>query len=84
MVACLTTPEPVTMNQGTSIDTVSMGLASAPGISSVSSSQIVQDDTTGSVYLDTITTSIGRVVLSGPGPDASLLVPIIKDVTEQE
>ena len=84
VVACLTTPEPVTVNRGTSIEAVSMGLASAPGMSSMSASRIVQDNATGSVYLDTITTSIGRVVLSRPGLDASSLGPTIKDVTGQE
>ena len=61
-----------------------VGLVSVPGISSVSSSTIVQDDTTGSVNLDTVTTSIGRVVLSGPDPDASSVGPTIEDVTGQE
>ena len=77
-------PEPVPVSQETSVDVMSIGLMAAPGISSVSSSRIVQDDTTRSVYLDTITTSIGRVVLSGLDPDAPSVGPTIDDVTGQE
>ena len=66
------------------MDVMTIGMIAAPGISSVSSSRVIQDDTTGLVYLDTVTTSIGWVVLSGPHPDASSAGPIIEDVTGQE
>ena len=66
------------------MDIMSIGLIAAPGISSMSLSRVIQDDTTGSVYLDTFTTSIGRVVLSGPDLDASSVSPTIEDVTGQE
>ena len=66
------------------MDVMSIGLIEAPGISSMSLTRVVQDDTTRSVYLDTITTSIGRVVLSVPDLDAPSVGPIIEDVTGQE
>ena len=66
------------------MDVMSIGLIVVPGISSMSLSRVVQDDTTRLVYLDTITTSIGRVVLSGPDPDAPSAGPTIEDVTGQE
>ena len=66
------------------MDIMSIGLIAAPGISSVSLSRVIQDDTTRSVYLDTVTTSIGRVVLSGPDPYAPSAGPTIEDVTGQE
>ena len=51
-----------------------------PRISSVSASRIVWDDSTGSIYLDTIAASIGRMVLgsmeSGEGPT-------IEDIMDQ-
>ena len=41
---------------------------------------MVKDDTTGLVYMDTVTTSIGRVVLSRSDPNEG---PIIEDITDQ-
>ena len=38
-----------------------------PGISSMSMSRIVKDEIMGITYMDTITTSVGRVTISGPG-----------------
>ena len=76
--------EPTQVSQEISMDIMSIGLIVVPGISSMSSSRVVQDDTTRSVYLDTITTSIGRVVFSGPGLDAPSVGPTIEDVTGQE
>ena len=65
---------------------LSMGLVMAPGISSVSSSCMVKDKATGLMYVDTITTSIGRIVISG---DATSLNPnapgpTIEDITDRE
>ena len=57
--------------------TMSIGLVTTPGISSVSSSRMVKDDTTGLVYMDTVTTSIGRVVLGRSGPNEG---PVIEDI----
>ena len=48
----------------------SIRLVTTPGISSVSSSHIVKDKITGITYMDTITTSVGRVTISGPGLEA--------------
>ena len=42
---------------------VVMGMMAAPGIETMSTSQVVQDEATGATYLDTVTTSIGRVHL---------------------
>ena len=72
VVACLKTPELVEVDQGMPVGTMSIGMVSNPGLLSISSSQVVKDDTTGLVYLDTVMTSIGRMVLgsteSGEGP----------------
>ena len=61
-----------------SVGALSMGLAS------VSSSHVMKDDITGITYVDTITTSFGRIILSDPNPNASSMGPVIEDVTDQE
>ena len=62
------------------------GASDGPGISSISSSCMVKDEATGLTYVDTITTSIGRTVISG---DATLLNPnapgpAIEDITDRD
>ena len=57
---------------------------STPRISTMSMSYIIRDKATGVTYMDTVTTSIGRVALSGPDSEASSLGPTIKDVTSHE
>ena len=37
-----------------------------PGVATMSASHIVKDEVTGVTYMDTVTTSVGRVALSGP------------------
>ena len=58
---------------------MSIGMVSNPGLLSISSSWVVKDDTTGLVYLDTVTTSIGRMVL---GSTESGRGPTIEDITD--
>ena len=60
----------------------SIGLVATPGISSVSATWVMKDDETGLVYMDTVTTSVGRVVLSAD-PISSSDGPVIEDITEQ-
>ena len=67
-----------------SMDIRSIRMVATTGISSISASRVIQDDTTGLIYMDTITTSIGWVVCSGLDPDVSSMGPTIEDVTEQE
>ena len=62
--------------------TMPIGLVATPGISSMSASCIVRDEVTGVTYLDTITTSIGRVALSSPYLEASSTGPMIEDITD--
>ena len=47
----------------------------------MSTSHIIRDKATGITYMDTVTTSIGRVALSGPDSEASSTGPTIEDVT---
>ena len=70
-------------NAGAHRNRPGIGLVTMPGMSSMSSSLIVTDDAMGLTYLDTVTTSIGRIILHELDPDASM-GPIIEDVTGQE
>ena len=65
------------------VGALSIGLVTMLGLSSMSSSCVITDDTTRLTYLDTVITSVGRIILCKPDPDASM-GPIIEDVTGQE
>ena len=60
------------------------GVVAAPRISMLSMSHIMRDEATGMTYMDKVTTSIGRVALSSPDPEASPSGPTIEDVTSHE
>ena len=80
VAACLRTPELVEVDQNTPVSMMAMGMASNPGMLSISSSWVVKDDEMGLVYLDTVTTSIGRMVI---GSTETREGPTIEDVTDQ-
>ena len=84
VVACLEMLEPAQTSQDTSMDIMSIRMVTTSGICSMSLSRVIQDDTTRSIYMDTITTSIGRVVLSGLDLGISSVGPTIEYVTGQE
>ena len=83
VAACLKTPELVEVGEETPIGPMSIGLVATPSISSVSSTWVMKDDMTGLVYMDTVTTSVGRVVL-GMDPATPSDRPVIKEIMEQE
>ena len=76
MVQPITPPQ---LNQGTSADVAAVERM-MPRVSSVSTSRVVWDDSTGSIYLDTIAASIGRMVLGSTEPNEG---PTIEDITDQ-
>ena len=59
-------------------------LLATPGISSISSSHIVKDKIMGITYMDTVTTSVGRVNISGPGLETFPTGPTIEDITDRQ
>ena len=63
-------------------DLLRMAVLSGPAIATMSTSQIVKDEVTGVTYMDTMTTSVGQVTLSGPGQEALAQGPTIQDVTD--
>ena len=80
VATCLRTLELVEVDRDMPVGMMSIGMVSNPSLLSISSSRVVKDDTTGLVYLDTIMTSIGRMVL---GSMESSEGPTIEDMTDQ-
>ena len=68
VVARLNTPESPQPDLNHLMDVMVIG-AMAPKVSHMHASRVVQDDSTGSVYLDTITASIERMTIGGPDVD---------------
>ena len=63
-------------------DILSMSVLTGPTIATMSTSQGVKDEVMGVTYMDTVTTLVGRVILSGPKQEASTQGPTIQDVTD--
>ena len=63
-------------------DPLMVGVMSAPGVATMRVSCIVKDEVTGVTYMDTVTTSVGRVALSGPEQETSAQGPKIQDITD--
>ena len=61
---------------------VVMGMMAAPGMATMSASRVVWDEATGATYLDTVTTSIGRVAFSVPEDEIIMPGPKIEDFTD--
>ena len=81
VTACLQTPDLVEVDLKVPVGIAPIGLLATLGIISVSSSCIVQDEITGMTYMGTVTTSVGRVTIRGPGLGASPTSPTIEDIT---
>ena len=80
--SCLKAPKLVVISSDMPVIPMSIGLVATPGISSVSSTRMMKDDTMGLVYMHTVTTSVGRVILGGDSVD-SHGGPVIEDITDQ-
>ena len=59
-----------------------MAVVSGPALATMSTSHIVKDEVIGVTYMDTMTTLVGQVTLSGPKQEASVQGPVIEDVTD--
>ena len=59
-----------------------MTVLSGPAMVTINTSHIVKDKVMGVTYMDTMTTLVGWVTLSGPGQEASVQGPSIQDVTD--
>ena len=65
-----------------SLDPLVVGVMSAPGVVTMCTSCIVRDKMTGATYLDTVTTLVGRVALSGPEQETPAQGPMIEDMMD--
>ena len=63
-------------------DPLRMAAVLAPTMETMSASCIIKDKVMGMTYMDTVTTSVGQVVLSGPRQEAPTQGPIIEDITD--
>ena len=61
---------------------VVMGMMADPAMATMSTSQVVWDEATRATYLDTVTTSIGRVALGVPEDEVIASGPKIEDVAD--
>ena len=82
VTSCLKAPEFMEISSDMPVSPMSIGLVPTPGISSVSSTRVMKDDTTGLVYMDTVTTSVGQVILGEDSADSPGR-PVIEDITDQ-
>ena len=63
-------------------DPLRMAAVLGPTMATMSASCIIKDEAMGVTYMDTVTTSVGRVALSGPEQEALTQGPIIEDITD--
>ena len=71
--------EPTQPDRKTSTDVATMGKMTSR-VSSLNAGRIVQDDSTGAVYLDVIATSMGQMVIGSTEPKEG---PTIEDITDK-
>ena len=81
VTACLRSQSPEEVHKA-SLDPLAVGVMSAPGVATMCTSHIIKDKVTGATYLDTVTTSVGRVALSGPEQKTLAQGPTIEDVMD--
>ena len=75
----LNTSEAPELELEPSADVAVIGV-NTPRVYHVNASRVVTDESTGSVYHDTITAAIGRVVISGPDANVPVTSSIIEEV----
>ena len=64
------------------LDPLQLAAVMKPTVPTMSTSCIVKDEATGVTYMDTMTTSVGWVALSGPNQGTPAKEPIIEDNTD--
>ena len=79
---CLSKSQSLQENPEAPLGPLAMGMMTALGVATMSASCIIRDEVTGATYLDMVTTSIGRVNLSGPESEIPAQGPKIEDVMD--
>ena len=64
------------------LDPLQLAAVMEPTEATMSTSCIVKDEATGVTYMDTVTTSVGQVALSGTYQGTPAKGPIIEDITD--
>ena len=81
VTACLQRDHPLSMGFPTQT-ALRMAVLSGPTVVTMSANCIIKDEVTVVTYMDTMTTSVGRVTLSGPRQEASTQGPTILDIMD--
>ena len=82
MMVCLSRDPPSEEAHEVSPNPLAVGVMSPPGVVTMSTSCIMKDEVTGITYMDMVTTSVGRVPLSGPEQETPAQGPKIEDITD--
>ena len=81
-MACLQRSPSLEKAHGVPPDPLQITAVLEPTMAMMSTSCLVMDEATGVTYMDTITTSVGMVALSGPEQGTPTGGPIIEDITD--
>ena len=84
VTACLHASELVEVELEAPVGIMPIGLLVAPGIASISSSHLVKDELMGVTYIDTVTTSVGRVTIRGPDLETLPTGPTIEGIMDSQ
>ena len=82
VMTCLRRDESLEGAHKVSPNPVAVGVMSAPGVVTMSTSCIVKDEVTRVTYMDTVTTLVGRMALSGPEQETPAQGSKIAHVTD--
>ena len=64
------------------LDPLMIEVILAPAVATMSTSHIMRGEVTGATYMDTMTTSVGLVTLSGPRQEALAQGPTTQDIMD--
>ena len=82
VMACLRKDPSPEKTHETSPGHLQIAAVMEPTVATMSASCLVKEDATGVTYMDTVTTSVGLVALSGPNQVTLAKGPIIEDITD--
>ena len=82
VIACLRRDPSLEEAHEVPLNPLAVGVMSDPGMMTMSMSCIMKDEVTGVTYMDSVTTLVERVALSGPEQETSAQGPKIEDVTD--
>ena len=81
VTACLKSQSPEEVPKTPPVP-LKMGMMMTLGVMTMTASCVICDEATGATYLDTVTTSVGRVTLSSPEGEILMPGPMIEDITD--